>query len=123
MYSSLIRFVSVNESFICFCSLLASNKSAFVYQLGKKPDMQKINLVKSAIADVKGVVKENNSLRTLAEILYQEGDVERANNYMKKTESKLITPKKICYFHSSFRLSTWQKAGYAKDKFGEKCYC
>ena len=28
MYSSLIRFVSVNESFICFCSLLASNKSA-----------------------------------------------------------------------------------------------
>lgn len=57
---------------------------AFVYQLGKKPDMQKINLVKSAIADVKGVVKENNSLRTLAEILYQEGDVERANNYMKK---------------------------------------
>ena len=58
---------------------------AFVYQLGKKPDMQKINLVKSAIADVKGVVKENNSLRTLAEILYQEGDVERANNYMKKS--------------------------------------
>lgn len=58
---------------------------AFVYQCDKQPEMQKINLAKSAIADIKGVVKENNSLRALAELLYQQGDVERANIYMKKS--------------------------------------
>jgi hypothetical protein len=58
---------------------------AFVYQLDNQPEMQKISLAKSAIADIKGVVKENNSLRALAELLYREGDVERANNYMKKS--------------------------------------
>ena len=57
---------------------------AFIYQNDDQPEQQKICLVKSAIADIKGVVKENNSLRALAELLYEEGDVERANNYMKK---------------------------------------
>lgn len=58
---------------------------AFVYQHDNRPELQKANLLKSAIADVKGVVKENNSLRALAELLYEEGDIERANNYMKKS--------------------------------------
>lgn len=58
---------------------------AFVYQYDDRADMQKLYLAKSAIADIKGVVKENNSLRALAELLYGVGDIERANNYMKKS--------------------------------------
>ncbi len=37
----------------------------------------------SAIADVKAVVKENYSLGALAELLYEEDDLERANRYIK----------------------------------------
>lgn len=58
---------------------------AFICQYNNQPELRKVYLVKSAIADIKGVVKENNSLRELAEILYEETDIERANNYMKKS--------------------------------------
>lgn len=58
---------------------------AFVYQYDDQPALRKLCLAKSAIADVKGVVKENNSLRALAELLHEEGSIERANNYMKKS--------------------------------------
>ncbi|MFR9496727.1 MAG: DUF6377 domain-containing protein [Rikenellaceae bacterium] len=47
--------------------------------------LRKRYLIESAITDIKGVVKENNSLRVLAEILYEEGDLTRANCYMKKS--------------------------------------
>lgn len=46
---------------------------------------RKYYLVESAIADIRSVVKENNSLRVLAELLYEEDDLERANRYMKKS--------------------------------------
>lgn len=39
--------------------------------------------IRSAIADVKAVVKENYSLGALAELLYEENDLERANRYIK----------------------------------------
>lgn len=58
---------------------------AFICQYSSQPELRKVYLVKSAMADVKAVVKENNSLRELAEILYEEADIERANNYMKKS--------------------------------------
>lgn len=58
---------------------------AFICQYSSQPELRKVYLVKSAMADIKAVVKENNSLRELAEILYEETDIERANNYMKKS--------------------------------------
>lgn len=58
---------------------------AFVYQYDDRPKQRKVCLAKSALADIKAVVKENNSLRALAELLYEDGDVERANDYMKKS--------------------------------------
>lgn len=76
----LLKLSSNTREYAIVTSILA-----FVYQLDNQPEMQKISLAKSAIADIKGVVKENNSLRALAELLYREGDVERANNYMKKS--------------------------------------
>ena len=58
---------------------------AFINLYDNKPEERKENLTRSAIADIKAVVKENNSLRALAEMLYEEGEVERANKYMKKS--------------------------------------
>ncbi|MCS2585106.1 DUF6377 domain-containing protein [Bacteroides sp. BFG-551] len=40
-------------------------------------------MVKSAISDIQAVVKENNSLRALAELMYEEGQMARADHYMK----------------------------------------
>lgn len=58
---------------------------AFICQYNDRPELRKVYLAQSAIADIRGVVKENNSIRELAEILYEEEDIERANNYMKKS--------------------------------------
>lgn len=58
---------------------------AFICQYNDRPELRKVYLAQSAIADIRGVVKENNSIRELAEILYEEADIERANNYMKKS--------------------------------------
>lgn len=56
---------------------------AFLYSFDTRTDLRKEYLIKSAISDIKAVVKENNSIRTLAEILYEEGATERAYHYMK----------------------------------------
>ncbi|WP_321334314.1 DUF6377 domain-containing protein [uncultured Bacteroides sp.] len=56
---------------------------AFVYQCTHQTELRKINLIKSAISDVKAVVKENNSIRSLAELLYEEGQIVRADHYVK----------------------------------------
>lgn len=58
---------------------------AFTYQMSNRLELQKMSLTQSAIADIKGVVKENNSLRALSELLYEEGALDRANKYMKKS--------------------------------------
>lgn len=58
---------------------------AFICQYNDQPELRKVYLAQSAIADIRAVVKENNSIRELAEILYEEADIERANNYMKKS--------------------------------------
>ena len=58
---------------------------AFIYQSTGHREKQKEYLIKSAIADIRGVVKENNSLRALAELLYEEGQLQRADVYMKRS--------------------------------------
>lgn len=52
------------------------------YSLMGNKDKAKYYFALSAISDVKYCVKENMSLRILAVILFQEGDVQRANNYL-----------------------------------------
>ena len=58
---------------------------AFACEPDRPVSERKYYLAESAIADIRCVVKENNSLRVLAELLYEEGDLERANRYMKKS--------------------------------------
>lgn len=58
---------------------------AFHYELKGKPELQKEYLAISAISDERAAVKENNSLRVLAIKLFEEGQVDRANRYIKKS--------------------------------------
>jgi len=50
-------------------------------------DMEKHNtyLAMSAISDIRASVMENTSLRSLANLLYNKGEIDRANNYIKKS--------------------------------------
>lgn len=57
----------------------------FLYQ--RKGDTEKVkkHLALSALSDIEGNIMENSSLRTLATILYDEGDINRANIYINKS--------------------------------------
>ncbi len=50
-------------------------------------DRHKEYLALSAISDINASVKENTSLRSLANVLFDEGDLSRANAYIKKSLS------------------------------------
>lgn len=49
------------------------------------PWQRKVYLAQSAIADIKAANKENISLRFLAHLLFLDGDIQRANVYIKKS--------------------------------------
>lgn len=54
------------------------------YRLKGDKEKEKEYLIVSAMADMKTAVREYISLRKLAVLLYQEGDIERAYSYVKK---------------------------------------
>lgn len=58
---------------------------AYLYETKKEKEKQKYYLALSAISDLKCSIKENLSLRSLAMKLYEEGDLNRANLYIKKS--------------------------------------
>lgn len=65
-------------------SIIASTL-ARVYGQTSDLKMQKAYLAKTAISDIKGAVKENMAMRELATKVFEEGDIERANLYMKSS--------------------------------------
>lgn len=65
-------------------SILASTL-AYIFHTAGRPDEYRRYLVLSAISDVQGVVKENVSFREVATVMFEDGDVERANLYLKKS--------------------------------------
>lgn len=58
---------------------------AYLYEAQGDVEQQKYFLILSAIADVEASVKENTSLSYLAFLLFNEGDMTRANRYIKKS--------------------------------------
>ena len=56
-----------------------------IYRQVNDSEKEKLYLVISAISDLKNSVKEYISLRRLATLLYEEGDVRRAYRYMRKS--------------------------------------
>ncbi|MDE6310233.1 MAG: hypothetical protein K2L96_00250 [Muribaculaceae bacterium] len=65
-------------------SILASIL-AYIYNLSGDHDNYRRYIVLSAISDIRGVVKENMAIRELATIIFEEGDFERANRYLKQS--------------------------------------
>lgn len=65
-------------------SILTSMIAYFYYKLDE-PANRKRYLLLSAISDVQGVVMENNSLRELSSMLFDEGDYDRAYRYLNRS--------------------------------------
>ncbi|MDO4319791.1 MAG: DUF6377 domain-containing protein [Bacteroidales bacterium] len=58
---------------------------AYLYKTRGDAYNHKRYLAYSTISDIKGVVKENMAIRELATTIFDEGDIERANRYLKKS--------------------------------------
>lgn len=58
---------------------------AYFHEQKNQREKQKEYLAMSAISDVRASVKENLSLRSLAILLFEDGDINRANFYIKKS--------------------------------------
>ncbi len=65
-------------------SILASTL-AYIYKTAGYPEEYRRHVVLSAISDVMGAVKENVSFREVATFMFEDGDIERANRYLKKS--------------------------------------
>ncbi len=65
-------------------SILASIL-AYIYKTQGDTENYKRYLVRSTISDLRGVVKENMAIRELATVIFEEGDIERANRYLKQS--------------------------------------
>lgn len=65
-------------------SILAS-LMAHVYERKGDRDNQRRYLAMSAASDLKGAVKENMAMRALATLCFEDGDLERANKYLKQS--------------------------------------
>lgn len=64
-------------------ALVAFNRSYMSYELDGNRANQKKFLILSAISDIQSSVKDNASLANLAIILFEEGDVGRAHDYIR----------------------------------------
>ena len=65
-------------------SMLASTM-AYIYKTRGMMSPHNRFLLKSAISDVQGAVKENMSFREVAAVMFKAGDVERAHRYLQKS--------------------------------------
>lgn len=65
-------------------SILASTL-AYIYKTAGQDEEYRRYLALSAISDVQAAVKENMSFREMATVMFEDGDVERANRYLKKS--------------------------------------
>ncbi len=63
-------------------SIITSTMSFHYGQMGDKENQMRY-LIKSAESDVEGCIRENTSLRTIADRLFDEGDIDRAYRYMR----------------------------------------
>lgn len=63
-------------------SIITSTMSFHYSQIGDK-DKQMHYLIKSAESDLEGCIRENTSLRLIADRLFDEGDIDRAYRYMR----------------------------------------
>ncbi|MCD8165739.1 MAG: DUF6377 domain-containing protein [Bacteroides sp.] len=58
---------------------------AYYYERTGNRELQKEYLALSAISDIRACIKENVSLRTLSILMFEDQDINRANNHIKKS--------------------------------------
>jgi len=78
----LSRLVSNYHSGDRMYSIITSTMSFYYSQLHDK-EHQMQYLIRSAESDLEGCIRENTSLRTIADRLFDEGDIDRAYRYMR----------------------------------------
>ena len=78
----LSRLMSNYKSGERMYSIITSTMSFHYGQMGDK-EKQMEYLIKSAESDLEGSIRENTSLRTIADRLFDEGDIDRAYRYMR----------------------------------------
>lgn len=76
----LSKISSDKREYAILCSLIAT-----YYKAIENSEKQKEFLIKSSITDIRASIKENMSIRTLAFHLLNDGEVGRANQYIKKS--------------------------------------
>jgi cell division protein FtsB len=64
-------------------SAIASSSLSFMYRLSNNPEKAKEYLAKAAIYDITSSIRETVAIRDLAQVLYDEGNVERSYKYVK----------------------------------------
>lgn len=79
MLSNLLRNYHSGERIY---SIITSTMSFHYSQLGDKGHQMQY-LIKSAESDLEGCIRENTSLRAIADRLFDEGDIDRAYRYMR----------------------------------------
>ena len=62
---------------------VASSSLSYLYRLNHNPEKAKFYLAKAAIADIIYSIRETVAIRELAEILYEEKDIDRSYKYVK----------------------------------------
>lgn len=78
--SILSKLTSNNRDYAVLTSLLAN-----LYERKGEVEKQKEFLALSALSDIRGAIIENTSLRTLALLLFNDNEIQRANRYIKKS--------------------------------------
>ena len=56
---------------------------AYMHQTLGHEDQQRIYLAKTVVSDIRGAIKENMAIRELATQVFEDGDIDRANRYLK----------------------------------------
>lgn len=88
-----------------------------VYQLKKDQEQEKKWLIISAISDLQLVKKENISLRKLAFIMYEQGDIDHAYRYIKRSlEDALFCNAKLRTYEISKMLPIINEAYQHKNE-------
>lgn len=94
---------------------LITFRRSMIYQWQGKREEQKHFLALSAISDIRSAIKDQASLMILAQILYEEGDIDRAYNYIRFSwNATMFYNAKLRSLQSSSILSLIDKTYQAK---------
>lgn len=78
-FDTILKMDGISEHMIA----MTASSMGYVYWLQNNKDKAKIYMAMAAIGDVKSATKETTALRNLGTLLYESGEINRANKYVK----------------------------------------